>query len=200
MTKMLTPDYFTQNTCLFKDNFLHEIPIDIQKTIMGEVEELDKQEAAIMEKLDTVFWGWQNGNPLYTMLNERLFNYEDGYVIGNDTHLSLWGFTYNILDTTLGFERDELYNSYKKYITNEVGLFNALSIYKKHYQHDFTIDDLQTDFDDDDDDNNPDFIYEQLMLPLVADKVNKLFSDDEWNMMSKYTLYTKLCNMRENEE
>ena len=44
MTKLLTPDYFTKNTCLFKDNFLHEMPHDVQIAIMDEVDELDKQE------------------------------------------------------------------------------------------------------------------------------------------------------------
>ena len=43
-TKLLTPDYFTKNTCLFKDNFLHEMPFDVQIAIMDEVDELDKQE------------------------------------------------------------------------------------------------------------------------------------------------------------
>ena len=54
MTKLLTPDYFTQNTCLFKDNFLHEIPIDIQKAIMCDVKLLDEKELkrkAELEKL-----------------------------------------------------------------------------------------------------------------------------------------------------
>ncbi len=52
MTLLLTPDYFAKNTCLFKDNFLHEIPIDIQKVIMGEVDELDKQELERKEDLE----------------------------------------------------------------------------------------------------------------------------------------------------
>ena len=44
MTLLLTPDYFAKNTCLFKDNFLHEMPIDIQKTIMERVDkELEKE-------------------------------------------------------------------------------------------------------------------------------------------------------------
>ena len=44
MTLLLTPDYFAKNTCLFKDNFLHEIPIDIQKVIMERVDkELEKE-------------------------------------------------------------------------------------------------------------------------------------------------------------
>ena len=52
MTKLITPDYFTQNTCLFKDNFLHEMPFDVQISIMGEVEELDKKE---LERKDEIF-------------------------------------------------------------------------------------------------------------------------------------------------
>ena len=52
MTKLLTPDYFTQNTCLFKDNFLHEMPFDVQINIMGEVDELDKQELERKHELE----------------------------------------------------------------------------------------------------------------------------------------------------
>ena len=44
MTKLLTPDYFTKNTCLFKDNFLHEMPHDIQIAIMDKVKILDEKE------------------------------------------------------------------------------------------------------------------------------------------------------------
>ena len=52
MAKLLTPDYFTKNTCLFKDNFLHEMPHDVQQAIMGKVDELDKQELERKEKLE----------------------------------------------------------------------------------------------------------------------------------------------------
>tara|TARA_B100000497_G_scaffold102683_1_gene117278 strand:+ start:51 stop:611 length:561 start_codon:yes stop_codon:yes gene_type:complete len=52
MTKLLTPDYFTQNTCLFKDNFLHEIPVDVQQAIMGEVDKLNEEELKRKEKLE----------------------------------------------------------------------------------------------------------------------------------------------------
>ena len=37
MNKLLTPDYFTQNTCLFKNNYLHETPTDVQQLIMSSV-------------------------------------------------------------------------------------------------------------------------------------------------------------------
>ena len=194
MTLLLTPDYFTKNTALFKDNFLHEIPIDIQKAIMGEVDELDKKAAAIMKKLDVVYWGWQHGNLLYYLLNEELYQYEELYPGSKDTNLSLWGFTYNILERNPGYETDGTYNLYKKYITDEAGLFNTLSIYKK-YKGDFTI----NDEDKDDEDFNPDSIYEELMFPLVAHKINELLSEDEWDMMSRYMLYTELNDIRENE-
>jgi len=195
MTKLLTPDYFTKNTSLFKDNFLHEIPIDIQKAIMGEVKELDKKAAAIMKKLDVVYSGWQRGNKLYSLLSEELFDYEETYPGDNNTHLSLWAFTYNILDRTPDYEDDDTYNSYKKYITEEAGLFYALSIYKKYNKVDFKIDEELKD----DEDFNPDYVYEELIFPLVAHTINVLLSDDEWNMMSRYMLYTELNDIREHE-
>lgn len=52
MTKLLTPDYFAKNTCLFKNNFLHEIPIDIQVAIMGEVEKMNKKELDRKKELE----------------------------------------------------------------------------------------------------------------------------------------------------
>jgi len=52
MTKLLTPDYFTKNTCLFKDNFLHEMPFDVQIAIMDEVDILDEKELKRKEKLE----------------------------------------------------------------------------------------------------------------------------------------------------
>ena len=189
MTKLLTPDYFTENTCLFKDNFLHEMPHDIQIAIMDKVKLMDEKEVSIMKKLDIIYWGHQSGNALYSLLADRLFYYK------SYDDLSLWGFTYNILDTTIGYMPDNMYDVYKKYITDEVGLFDALSIYKKYNKHDFTI----NDDDKNDEDFSPDYIYEELMYPLVADKLNELFSDDEWDMISKFELYTKLCEMREDE-
>ena len=51
-TKLLTLDYFTKNTCLFKQNFIQEIPIDIQLNIMKEVDELDKKELERKEELE----------------------------------------------------------------------------------------------------------------------------------------------------
>jgi hypothetical protein len=50
--KLLTPDYFIKNTCLFKDNFLHEMPFDVQIAIMGKVGELDKQELERKQDLE----------------------------------------------------------------------------------------------------------------------------------------------------
>ena len=55
--KLLTPDYFTKNTCLFKDNFLHEMPYDIQIAIMGKVDELNKQELERKEELEEYIGG-----------------------------------------------------------------------------------------------------------------------------------------------
>jgi hypothetical protein len=52
MTLLLTPDYFAKNTCLFKDNFLHEIPIDIQKVIMERVEKDEEKELERKEKIE----------------------------------------------------------------------------------------------------------------------------------------------------
>ena len=43
-TKLLTPDYFINNTCLFKQNFIEEIPTDIQVYIMKEVDKLNERE------------------------------------------------------------------------------------------------------------------------------------------------------------
>lgn len=51
MTKLLTPDYFIKNTCLFKDNFIQEIPVDIQLNIMKEVDELNKKEIERKDEL-----------------------------------------------------------------------------------------------------------------------------------------------------
>lgn len=55
--KLLTPDYFTKNTCLFKDNFLHEMPYDIQIAIMGKVDELNKQELERKQELEEQIGG-----------------------------------------------------------------------------------------------------------------------------------------------
>ena len=52
MAKLLTPDYFTKNTCLFKDNFLHEMPHDVQIAIMGEVKLLDEKELERKQDLE----------------------------------------------------------------------------------------------------------------------------------------------------
>ena len=54
MTKLLTPDYFTKNTCLFKDNFLHEMPFDVQIAIMDEVDILDEKELKRKAELEEV--------------------------------------------------------------------------------------------------------------------------------------------------
>ena len=52
MTKLLTPNYFIKNTCLFKDNFLHEMPFDIQVAIMGEVKKMNKKELERKSELE----------------------------------------------------------------------------------------------------------------------------------------------------
>ena len=54
MTKLLTPDYFAKNTCLFKDNFIQEIPIDIQFCIMKKVEEMDEKEIERKQELEEI--------------------------------------------------------------------------------------------------------------------------------------------------
>jgi len=54
MTKLLTPDYFINNTCLFKENFIEEIPTDIQVYIMKEVDILNLNEIERKEDLKEI--------------------------------------------------------------------------------------------------------------------------------------------------
>jgi hypothetical protein len=115
MTKLLTPAYFAKNTCLFKDNFIEEIPADIQLCIMKKVEELDKQE-------------WERKREIEEIIADDLG------ITGDDVEYDkrcnafsdiLWSLKYTIDDD----DDDEIYISkLKKLIDENIAYQNQLDI------------------------------------------------------------------------
>lgn len=189
MTKLLTPDYFINNTCLFKDNYIHEMPTDVQHAIMGAVDELDKQEKMINNKLNIIYMGWQHGNTLYGYIADFINAYEDDDLTFN-------GFIMHVLESDMGDEGQDTYDKYKAYIVDEYGLVDAMDDYRKEYGVNFKTDLYHNSYLDG---ISKDCVYANLMNAVAATKLREFFKDDDWDMISKYKLYSKLVRRLENE-
>lgn len=195
MTKLLTPDYFINNTCLFKDNYLHEMPTDVQHAIMGAVAVLDEQEKMINNKLNIIYMGWQHGNTLYGYIADFINAFEDDDLTFN-------GFIMHVLESDMGDEGQDTYDKYKKYIVDEYGLVDAMDDYRKEYGVDFKTDlyhNSYPDDPDDPDDISKDCVYANLMKAVAVTKLRAFFKDDDWDMICNHRLHSKLVELRENE-
>lgn len=191
MTKLLTPDYFINNTCLFNDNYLHEMPADVQHAIMGAVAVLDEQEKMINNKLNIIYMGWQHGNTLYEYIAD--------FINANEDEETFHSFIMNIVLSDMGDEGQDTYDKYKKYIVDEYGLLDAINTYNEVYDLYDGGFDLSSEITNDIPDISKDFIYSDFMKAIAVTKLKNMFSDDDWDMISTHRLYSKLVELRENE-
>ena len=139
MTKLLTPDYFTKNTCLFKDNFLHEMPFDVQIAIMDEVDILDEKELKRKAELEELV------ADLISLSGD-----EPDDIVSNAMSNILWELKYRInedddddkyqdlLHTLIDEECDEDFEQMGKtekmeIVVNSVGVIGLLKLLRNEY-------------------------------------------------------------------
>ena len=156
---------------------------------MGAVDELDKQEKMINNKLNIIYMGWQHGNTLYGYIADFINAYEDDDLTFN-------GFIMHVLESDMGDEGQDTYDKYKAYIVDEYGLVDAMDDYRKEYGVNFKTDLYHNSYLDG---ISKDCVYANLMNAVAATKLREFFKDDDWDMISKYKLYSKLVRRLENE-
>lgn len=165
---------------LFSNNYLEDLPKELQLSIMGVVSELDKKEKAIMDNIEMVYEKSCEGDALYKHVEDVLrCNPENE------------GDRQRSLDDTIS---EDVFNDWwidldavnaKIYITEKVGVFKALRIFTEMDNEDIVI---QMICDTSDDDPNK---YNVLYQNLIAHELKKLFTEEQWDMMYKFKLYEK---------
>ncbi len=168
----------------FINNYLEDLPKELQLTIMDEVSQLDKQEKEIMETIDKVYDKSGDGDMLYMSIEYLLRS--------NDPEDDVDGSYYRDLDKTL---HDEIFMEYfmegladsrKDYIINKLGVFTALRhLCSVEMQEDVVLDMIYTPSLEDRGQ------YNLLYKHLLASDLKKLFSEKDWYMIYRYDLYNK---------
>jgi hypothetical protein len=169
---------------LFANNYLEDIPKDIQMSIMGIVEKLDAKEKKIMDTIHEVYEKSCEGDMLYMnierIIRDHCPNDEEDQESMDDTFTRILA-----MDDVDGLVLQQLPTVHKDYIINKVGVFKALRLYALSVDEEDTLL-LICDTDDD----HP-YKYSTLYCNIVARTLRELFTDEEWDMIYKYELYNK---------
>lgn len=167
----------------FVNNYLEDLPKELQLNIMDEVSKLDKQEKDIIKKIMMICYkAWCEGDPLYKDIDSLIkYKCKDGVETG-----------FLNLDKTI---RENVYRDDwieedgvigKKYIMNTMGVFKALRIYKEMGFEQNLMEMIE--YDDEGRDLSK---FSNLYQVLVAHELKKLFSELDWEMIYNYKLYNK---------
>ena len=165
---------------LFANNYLEDIPKDIQMSIMGIVEKLDAKEKKIMDTIHDIYEKSCQDLNLYVdidrIIRDHCPNDEEAQESMDDTF-------HRIVDPD--FVLPELADEHKYYIINNVGVFKALRIFAMCVDEE---DILELVYDTSDDHPRK---YSILYYSILARTLRDLFTDEEWDMIYKFELYDK---------
>ena len=169
---------------LFANNYLEDIPKDIQMSIMGIVEKLDAKEKKIMDTIHEVYEKSCQEHSLYVdidrIIRDHCPNDEEAQESMDDTFSKIVA-----MDDVDDYALRQLSPVHKDYIINKVGVFKALRLYALSVDEEDTL--LLICGTDDD---HP-YKYSILYYNFVARTLRELFTDDEWDMIYKFELYDK---------
>jgi hypothetical protein len=163
---------------LFSNNYLEDIPKDIQMSIMGIVEKLDAKEKKIMDTIHEVYEKSCEGDILYMHIEDLIrWNYpndeEEQRTIENIREE---------MEYPVG-EDDYIRETQKKYV-DKIGIFKAMKIMQDRIGKKEWIDELMMG-------DNELLRYSTLYYYYMSYTFNNLFTDEEWDMIYKYGLYDK---------
>ena len=182
MTKLLTPDYFTQNTCLFKDNFLHEIPVDIQVAIMERVEKDERKELERKEILEIEISRDININDpddVFNIVSRSLSNilWELKFRIGEDDDYDKFlDILYPLIDEECEIENwaDPKLEDIQK-LVNEVGVMHLLQ-------------ELVSEWGLDINEHSSDQLYQKCYYRYLYNRITDYYDDNDIRIIQKYNL------------
>ena len=162
---------------LFANNYLEDIPKDIQMSIMGIVEKLDAKEKKIMDTIHEVYEKSCEGDMLYmdidSIINNHSPNEEERQETREQTLSRIVSFHFVSAD-------------HKDYIINKVGVFKALRLFAQSVDEEEEV--LELIYDTSDDDPGK---YSKIYYHYLARTLKNLFTEDEWDMIYKFGLYDK---------
>lgn len=163
----------------FTNNYLEDLPKELQLSIMGEVSELEKKEKSIMKIINNIYKKSCDRDLIYFDINDiiKRNNGNEGVLQSLDDTISEDVYREDWIDL-------DAENS-KKYILNKVGVFKALRNFLEMSNDDIVI--LMINCTSDDDPVK----YHVLYQHLVANELKKLFTEEQWDMMYKFRLYEK---------
>ena len=166
---------------LFANNYLEDIPKDIQMSIMGIVEKLDAKEKKIMDTIHEVYEKSCEGDMLYMNIERLLRNHSPNDEERQETREQTLS---RIVDPDYAIP--ELADAQKDYILKEVGVFKALRLFAQSVDEEEEV--LELIYDTSDDDSGK---YSKIYYHYLARTLKNLFTEDEWDMIYKYGLYDK---------
>jgi hypothetical protein len=166
---------------LFANNYLEDIPKDIQMSIMGIVEKLDAKEKKIMDTIHEVYEKSCQDHSLYVDIDRIIRDHCPNDEEAQETREQTLS---RIVDPV--FVLPELADEHKYYIINNVGVFKALRLFAQSVDEEEEV--LELIYDTSDDDPRK---YSILYYHILARTLKNLFTEDEWDMIYKFELYDK---------
>lgn len=166
----------------FVNNYLEDLPKDIQLSIMGEVSELDKKEKAIMETIEMVYDKACEGDMLYSDI-ESIIRFNTPNQGNKETYDNTIA---NIMSDD--FAPTAMAVSRKDYIIKKFGVFRAMFIYANMIGGTDLLKLINDqEFGNDDHPDKYSIVYDVCLV----NEFQTLIDEDDWDMMYKYNLYDK---------
>lgn len=172
----------TMTNMLFSNNYLEDLPKELQLSIMGEVSELDKKEKAIMDTIEMIYDKSCEGDMLYRDI-ESIIRFNAPNQGNKETYDNTIA---NIMSDD--FTPTFLADSRKNYIIKKFGVFRAMFIYANMIGGTDLLKLINDqEFGDDDHPVKYSIVYDVCLV----NEFQTLINEDDWDMIYKYELYDK---------